>query len=131
MSGLSETDMAVLAKRLSPDKIIEAIAAALRAFHSADPALFGQASIPGESLVHGDACLPNFMCRDDGALNGYLDVGEMGLGDIEVDLAAAVWSLRYNLRADFRVRFLRAHGLPDPTPADALRLPSMDEALVA
>ena len=62
--------------------------------------------------MHGDACLPNIMCRDDGAVNGYIDLGEMGVGDIEVDLSAAVWSLQYNLRPGHGGQFLRAYGLP-------------------
>lgn len=126
MSGVPGTNLAVLAKRLSPDEIVEMLASALRAFHSvsANDCPF-KAYLPGETLVHGDACLPNFMCRDEGRVNGYIDLGEMGVGDIEVDLSAAVWSLEYNLRADHGVQFLRAYGLPDATDDDARRLWTM------
>jgi aminoglycoside phosphotransferase len=46
----------------------------------------------------------------------------MGVGDIEVDLAAAVWSLQYNLGPALGERFLRAYGLPAPTDQDVRRL---------
>ena len=62
------------------------------------------------------------MCRDDGTVNGYIDLGEMGVGDIEVDLSAAVWSLQYNLGPGLGERFLRAYGLPDATDHDVRRL---------
>jgi kanamycin kinase len=91
MSAVPGTNLAILAKRLSPDKVVEIHASALRAFHSANASGCPFKSyLPGESLVHGDACLPNIMGRDDGTVNGYIDLGEMGVGDIEVDLAAAV-----------------------------------------
>jgi aminoglycoside phosphotransferase len=123
MSAVPGTNLAVLAKRLSPGKIVEMLASALRTFHSVNPGGCPfEAYRPGGSLVHGDACLPNFMCRDDGAVNGYIDLGEMGVGDIEVDLAAAVWSLQYNLGPGLGERFLRAYGLPNPTGGDVRRL---------
>jgi aminoglycoside phosphotransferase len=28
--------------------------------------------------VHGDASLPNIICREDGVVNGYIDLGETG-----------------------------------------------------
>lgn len=94
MSVVPGTNQAVAAKRLGPDKIAEMLASALREFHSVDA--IGcpfKAYMPGESLVHGDACLSNIICRDHGTENGYIDLGEMGVGDVEVDLSAAVWSL--------------------------------------
>jgi len=51
-----------------------------------------EAYIPGESLIHGAACLPNIVVGDDGS-TGYIDLGDTGVGDVEVDLSAAVWSL--------------------------------------
>jgi aminoglycoside phosphotransferase len=123
MSAVPGTNLAILAKRLSPGKIVEMVASALRDFHSVNPSGCPfEAYLPGGSLVHGDACLPNFMCREDGTVNGYVDLGEMGVGDIEVDLAAAVWSLQYNLGPGLGERFLRAYGLLDPTDQDVRRL---------
>ena len=42
--------------------------------------------------MYEDACLPNFILGDDG-LNGYIDLVDLGVGDVEVDLSA-VWSSR-------------------------------------
>ena len=52
-----------------------------------------EAYIPGESLVHGDACPPNSGIGD-GGLNGYIDLGGMGVGQVEVDRSAAVCRLQ-------------------------------------
>jgi aminoglycoside phosphotransferase len=97
MTAVPGTNLAALAKSLPPDRIVEMLASALRIFHSvnATDCPF-EAYVPGESLAHGDACLPNIIVGDDG-LNGYIDLGDMGVGDVEVDLSAAVWSLRYSL----------------------------------
>jgi kanamycin kinase len=97
-----------LAKPLPAPDIVAMLASALPACHSvsASDCPFG-AYITGESLVHGDACVPNFIVGDDG-VNGYIGLGDLGVGDVEVDLSAAVWSLRYNLGPGFGLRFLRA-----------------------
>jgi aminoglycoside phosphotransferase len=107
------TNLAALAKRLPPADIVAMLATALRAFHSvsAKDCPF-EAYIPAESLVHGDACLPNFVFGDDG-LNGYIDLGDLGVGDVEVDLSAAIWSLQYNLGPGFGLGFLHAYGRSD------------------
>jgi kanamycin kinase len=129
MSAVAGTDLAALAKRLPPDAIVEMLAAALRAFHSADARDCPfTAYISGETLVHGDACLPNIMFGDDGALSGYVDLGDMGVGDAEVDLSAAVWSLQYNLGPGFGLPFLKAYGRPAATEQDVERLRSRYEA---
>ena len=122
MTAVPGTNLARLAKRLPQPDIVAMLASALRAFHSvsADDCLF-EAYIPGKSLVHGDACLPNFVFGDDG-LNGYIDLGDMGVGDVEVDLSAAVWSLQYNLGPGFGLGFLKAYGRPNATEYDVERL---------
>jgi kanamycin kinase len=132
MAAVPGTNLAVLAKRLSSDKIVEMLASALRAFHSVNASGCPFKSYrPGESLVHGDACLPNIVGDEDGTVNGYIDLGEMGVGDAEVDLSAAVWSLQYNLGPGLGERFLRAYGLPDATDHDVRRLWTMYAAKVA
>jgi len=116
------TNLARLAKRLSAGDVTMMLACALRLFHAADAKgcpFTGDTS--GGILVHGDACLPNVMFRD-GSLSGFVDLGEMGVGDKEVDLAAAVWSLQYNLGPGHGLNFLRAYGLPHPTERDVDRL---------
>jgi aminoglycoside phosphotransferase len=126
MSAVPGTNLAVLAKRVSCDKIVEMLASALQAFHSVNTSGCPFTSyMPGESLVHGDACLPNIIGREDGSVNGYIDLGEMGVGDAEADLSAAVWSLQYNLGPGLGERFLSAYGFPDATDHDACRLWAM------
>jgi aminoglycoside phosphotransferase len=101
------------------------LASALRAFHlvSARDCPF-EAYIPGESLVHGDACLPNIIVGGD-ASTGYIDLGDTGVGDVEVDLSAAVWSLQYNLGSGFGRAFLTAYDRPGATERDVDRLWAM------
>jgi kanamycin kinase len=114
-------------KQLLPvSDITEILASALHAFHDAgtDGCSF-KAAISGDVLVHGDACLPNIMFHGDGTLSGFVDLGEMGVGDIEVDLAAAVWSLQYNLGPGHGLAFLRAYGRTDATDSDVDRLWTM------
>jgi kanamycin kinase len=125
MTAVSGTNLARLAKSARPDIIVEMLASALRAFHSASAGDCPfEAYIPGGSLVHGDACLPNIMVGDNG-LSGYIDLGDMGVGDVEVDLSAAVWSLHYNLGPGFGRAFLTAYGHPDATERDVDRLRAM------
>jgi aminoglycoside phosphotransferase len=125
MTAVPGTDLAALAKSRPPAAVVEMLASALRAFHSvsAEDCPF-EAYIPGETLVHGDACLPNIIIGDDGS-DGYIDLGDMGVGDVEVDLSAAVWSLQYNLGPGFGRAFLTAYGRPDATDQDVDRLWSM------
>ena len=46
-------------------------------------------------LVHGDFCLPNLF-TDGKRLSGFVDVGNMGIGDHWMDLALGWRSLKYN-----------------------------------
>jgi kanamycin kinase len=125
MTAVPGTNLAALAKSRPPAAIVEMLASALRAFHSvsARDCPF-EAYIPGESLVHGDACLPNIVVGDDGPA-GYIDLGDTGVGDVEVDLSAAVWSLQYNLGPGFGRAFLAAYGRPGATERDVDRLRAM------
>ena len=86
MAAIPGTNLAALAKERPPGDIVEMLASELRSFHSAsaEECPF-EAYVPGDSLVHGDACLPNIIIGDDGS-NGYIDLGDMEVGDIEVDL---------------------------------------------
>jgi kanamycin kinase len=125
MTAVPGTPLAALAKSRPQAAIVEMLASAIRAFHSvnARDCPF-EAYIPGESLVHGDACLPNIIVGDD-ASTGYIDLGDTGVGDVEVDLSAAVWSLQYNLGPGFGRAFLTAYGRPDATERDVDRLRAM------
>jgi len=66
-----------------------------------------------ESLVvcHGDYCLPNALIRD-GRVATFLDLGELGVADRWWDLAAATWSVTWNLGPGFEDAFLEAYGAP-------------------
>ena len=81
MAAIPGTNLAALAKERPPGDIVEMLASALRFFHSAsaEECPF-EAYVPGDSLVHGDACLPNIIIGDDGS-NGYIDLGDMGVGE--------------------------------------------------
>ncbi|NYE74949.1 phosphotransferase [Microlunatus parietis] len=83
--------------RRKPVLVVQLLAAALRRLHGIDPDTcpFGRQG-PGLVVVHGDACLPNFLATGE-RITGYLDVGELRIDRAEVDLAAAVWSLQHNL----------------------------------
>lgn len=65
-------------------------------------------------LCHGDYCLPNVLLRD-GRVSGYLDLGEMGVADRWWDLAAATWSVTWNLGPGWEGAFLHAYGVPEDT----------------
>ena len=52
-----------------------------------------------DTLIHGDACLPNLICKD-GTFSAFVDCGLAGAGDRHIDLFWTVWSLQFNLRTD-------------------------------
>ena len=55
--------------------------------------------LKADTLIHGDACLPNVICHD-GKFSTFIDLGLSGAGDKHMDLYWAVWSLQYNLKTD-------------------------------
>jgi len=120
MSAVEGDDLAHLSASLPAEVIIARLAAALKAIHATSTAdwPFGGT---GGVLVHGDACLPNFLFMGD-HLSGYIDVGDMALADPEVDLAAAVWSLQYNMGAGHGLAFLREYGVVGMDEEDVERL---------
>lgn len=107
-----------------PGVVVRLLATALRGLRSIDRAAcpFGRPG-PGLVVVHGNACLPNFLATDD-RITGYLDVGELRIDRPEVDLAAAVWSLPHNLGPGWGAAFLNAYGWPstDEATVEQLRL---------
>lgn len=66
--------------------------------------------LKGDTLLHGDYCLPNVML-DDWRFSGFIDLGNGGIGDRHIDLYWGVWTLKYNLKTDaYAERFLDAYG---------------------
>ena len=66
--------------------------------------------LKADTLIHGDACLPNVMVKD-GAFSGFLDFALAGVGDRHIDLYWAVWSLEFNLATDaWTEEFLDCYG---------------------
>ncbi len=77
--------------------------------------------LQSDVLLHGDYCLPNIMLKD-WAFQGFIDVGEGGLGDRHYDLAWGLWTLNFNLKTpQWGQRFLDAYGR-DVIDRDRLRL---------
>lgn len=115
LSAIEGENLAVLSKKWSAERVIDSLAEALKRFHSVDMencpfGIFDENKV----LVHGDACLPNFIFQNDN-FSGYIDLGDMEIGDSEIDLAAAVWSLQYNLGFGCGLRFLEKYGVKTAT----------------
>src|SRR3989344_1827276 len=94
LTAVEGVNLAQLAKEWPPEKVLRALATAVQKFHavSTDDCPFGQTG-QGRVLVHGDACLPNFIYQGD-TFSGYIDLGDMRMGNKGIDLAAGVWSLQ-------------------------------------
>ncbi|MEJ2867644.1 aminoglycoside 3'-phosphotransferase [Actinomycetospora sp. OC33-EN08] len=66
-------------------------------------------------VCHGDACAPNTLLADDGAVVGHVDLGALGVADRWADLAVATWSTQRNYGPDWEEPLLDAYGVaPDP-----------------
>ena len=120
MAAVAGDSLAALSASLPPQAIIAHLAGALRNLHTS-PAPDWPFGGAGSVLVHGDACLPNFLFLGD-HLSGYIDVGDLSLADLEVDLAAAVWSLQYNMGAGHGLALLREYGVVGAVEEDVERL---------
>ncbi len=121
-SAVAGTDLAELAGRTPPERVVALLAGALARFHAVptDGCPFVNRS-DGNILVHGDACLPNILVAD-GRVTGFIDLGEAGRGQRETDLAAAIWSLQYNFGCGYGARLLAAYGWPRTDDDEVERL---------
>lgn len=120
MSAIEGDDLASLSVSLRPQTVISRLTEALKTVHNlsiADWPFGGNGTV----LVHGDACLPNFLYHGD-CLSGYIDVGDMTIAEVEVDLAAAVWSLQRNLGPGYGLDFLHNYGLQSADEEEVERL---------
>lgn len=124
LSAIEGLNLAKLKKEWPSDRVIHKLAEALLQFHAVgiNDCPFGEPGL-GKILVHGDACLPNFIFKG-GIFSGFIDLGDMRIDDVEVDLSAAIWSLQHNLGPGYGLKFLREYGVKNPTDelAEKLRL---------
>ena len=58
-----------------------------------------QGKLKADTLIHGDACLPNIVCHN-GNFSSFIDFSMAGAGDKHIDLYWAIWSLQYNLKTN-------------------------------
>lgn len=66
---------------------------------------------PSKSVVcHGDYCVPNILFQNN-CLQGFVDLGELGVADVWWDLAVATWSLNWNLGNGWEDLFLKEYGV--------------------
>ncbi len=71
------------------------------------------ATVPDtEDLVvcHGDYCPPNVLLSD-GAVTGYVDLGELGVADRWWDIAIGGWSVGWNFGGEFEHIFYEGYGI--------------------
>lgn len=70
----------------------------------------GKHLLKADTLIHGDACLPNII-QNNGEFSSFIDLNTAGVGDKHTDLYWAIWSLRYNLKTDkYTELFLNLYG---------------------
>jgi len=115
LSEIKGKNLKVLSKEWPAEKVVNKIVAAIKSFHNVDiiSCPFG---VPGEGavLIHGDASLPNFIFNGDN-FSGYIDLGDVAVGDKEIDFAAVIWSLQYNLGKGYGNMFLEKYGISNVT----------------
>lgn len=115
LTAIEGRNLAVLSRQWFAEKVVDELVQALHMFHATDPGGWPfETCEEGMVLVHGDACLPNFIFSDE-HFGGYIDLGEAALANREIDLRAAIWSLEYNLGPGHGVRFLEKYGYKDAT----------------
>lgn len=125
LSGVPGMNLKTLCAEWPPEKIVKKLVDALKRLHSIDITEWpfdsqGQNKV----LVHGDACLPNFIFEGE-ELSGYIDLGGAHIDTPEIDLAAAVWSLRHNLGRGHESDFLKLYGYEDTSDEAVERLQVM------
>ena len=115
LSAIEGKNLAALSKEWPAEKVVDKLVDALRQFHAIDAkeCPFGTFE-SGGVLVHGDACLPNFIFQSE-VFSGYIDLGDLMVASPEVDFSAAIWSLQYNLGPGYGRQFLEKYGVEDAT----------------
>jgi kanamycin kinase len=65
-------------------------------------------------VCHGDACAPNSLLDEHGAVTGHVDLGALGVGDRWADIATAALSCDWNYGPGWQDTLVQAYGLsPD------------------
>ena len=115
LTEIKGKNLKVLCKQWPAEKVVSNLVQALQAFHNIDTkdCPFGTAK-KGDVLIHGDASLPNFLFEG-AEFSGYVDLGDMTIGNKETDFAAAIWSLQYNLGKGYGKMFLEKYGVTGVT----------------
>ena len=122
ITGLPGIDLAELSAKQPKYTTVKQVAYALKRFHAIDAVKCPfKAYLKGHALVHGDACLPNIIYEGT-QLSGYIDFTDMGVGSIDVDLSAAIWSLQFNIGAGYGQMFLEEYGHSVTTEKEVDRL---------
>ncbi len=68
---------------------------------------------PVDALVvcHGDACMPNTLIDEDGAVAGHVDLAALGTGDRWADIAVASMSTLWNVGPGWESTLIEAYGV--------------------
>ncbi len=85
-----------------PVRLCSLLSEALHIFHELSPEgcpAPATESRPDDVVIHGDFCLPNILMHRS-RVNGYVDLGQVTVGDPWEDYAWCLWSLQYNLKTD-------------------------------
>ncbi len=84
-----------------PSRLCELLAEALHIFHSlpTDGCPVSPEKSENSTVVHGDFCLPNILLHRS-RVSGFVDLGQVTVGDPWEDYAWCLWSLEYNLKTD-------------------------------
>jgi len=122
ISFIAGDDLADMVKKVSPTIVIDFLVQALKMVHQIDisDCPFGE---KGENrvFVHGDACLPNFIIKEDKVV-GIIDLRDSRIDNEEVDVAAAVWTLDFNYGPGHGCEFLEKYEWSDVDEAEVNRL---------
>ena len=62
------------------------------------------------ALSHGDLCMPNVLLNEDGDISGIVDLGDLHVGDPDLDLAVMSWTVQANMGDKWSNRLLNMHG---------------------
>lgn len=122
LTALEGKNLAILCKEWPAEKVTTKLADALHKFHKTNTEGWTFDELDSKKiLVHGDACLPNFIFSGD-LFSGYVDFADSKIADSEVDLAAAIWSLQYNMGEGHGVQLLKKYGWGNTTKGEVERL---------